>query len=71
MRRINAELDKTEAEFEKIARIKAVVKRLRVRVEETEARLDRHSSSDRHSSHHTSHHSSSNSNRVAVDRHRH
>ena len=41
MRRIMAEIDSLEADFERVKNIRDVVKRLRVRVDDASARLDR------------------------------
>jgi hypothetical protein len=57
MRRIISEIDALEAEFEKVKHIRDVIKRLRLRVDDAESRLDRshahgHSHSHSHSYNH-------------------
>jgi hypothetical protein len=53
MKRIIAELDALDVEFEKVKHIRDVIKRLRVRVDDAEARLDRsHAHSHSHSQSH-------------------
>ena len=54
MKRILSELDALEAEFEKVKHIRDVIKRLRARVDDAEARLERsHAHSHSHSHSHT------------------
>jgi hypothetical protein len=72
MNQIMARIDKLEEEFARVKRLKEVVKRLRLRVETTEARYERHSSTQ-HSSNHqhqTSHQSQAAKDRDRYDRHR-
>lgn len=45
MHRIMADIDRLDADFKRIAHIKEVVKRLRARVDSTESRVDRVTSS--------------------------
>ena len=55
MRRIISEIDALEAEFEKVKHIRDVIKRLRIRIDDAESRLDRsyaHGHSHSHSHNH-------------------